>query len=419
MSTSRSQLLTAALLGFGLALGAPALDGSWREAAAQSDSGRKVSAKVGKPLQEAQKLAQEKKFRDALAKVKEADAVSPKTAFDQFTIDQMKTFVYTNLGDYRSAAAAMEAAIASGFLSPAETQSRLRAVASLYYQAKDMAKAESAAQRYIQQYGAEPQMSILLAGAAYERKDFATASKSAKAAIDASRRAGKKPDEAWMQLVLRCEYELKNRDGITSALEQLVADYPSKDYWRDLLLSVEQRPGFSREVSLDLYRLMNAVGVMNAEEHIEMAELSLINGFPGEAEAIISKGLASGILGQGAEGARHQRLLTTARQKAQVDKAELAQLEREAVASGSGQPLAALGEAYLGYGNYAKANTLLAQAIAKGGLKSADKARLHAGIANFMLGEKEAARKRWGEVKGKDGTGALARYWTLHSNQSR
>ena len=57
-----------------------------------------VRAKVGKPLQEAQKLAGEGNYKGAMAKVNEAEAVSGKTAEETKIINQMKDYHRRQVG---------------------------------------------------------------------------------------------------------------------------------------------------------------------------------------------------------------------------------------------------------------------------------------------------------------------------------
>ena len=100
----------------------------------------KIGAKVGKPLQAAQELAQKKDLNGALAKVKEAEAVASKTPFEQFKIDQFKVFIQLQRADYAAAGRAMEATIASGFLSAEETTKTYKSLAQIAYQVKDYNK---------------------------------------------------------------------------------------------------------------------------------------------------------------------------------------------------------------------------------------------------------------------------------------
>jgi hypothetical protein len=68
---------------------------------------------------------------------------------------------------------------------------------------------------------------------------------------------------------------------------------------------------------------------------------------------------------------------------------------------------------YYGYGQNDKAIGLIEQGIAKGGLKSADDAKLHLGIAYLAAGQKAKAIETFQSVKGTDGSADLAALWSL------
>ena len=79
-----------------------------------------VRPEVGKPLQQASDLLKAGKAREALAKVREADAVGGKTAHEQFMIDRMRGSAAQRAGDNGTAIQAFEAVFNSGKLSGGE-----------------------------------------------------------------------------------------------------------------------------------------------------------------------------------------------------------------------------------------------------------------------------------------------------------
>src|SRR5260221_14499724 len=58
---------------------------------------------IGKPLQDAARLAKERKFSEANAKLREAEAVSGRTAAENAAIEQMKGYIATSSGDTSAA----------------------------------------------------------------------------------------------------------------------------------------------------------------------------------------------------------------------------------------------------------------------------------------------------------------------------
>ena len=63
-----------------------------------------VRAEVGKPLQEAQKLASSGKAKEALAKLKEADAIGNKSDLEKFQIEYTRGSAALAAGDNDTAA---------------------------------------------------------------------------------------------------------------------------------------------------------------------------------------------------------------------------------------------------------------------------------------------------------------------------
>ena len=98
-----------------------------------------VRPEVGKPLQQAAELLKAGKAKEALAKVREADAVSGKTAAEQLTIDRMKAASAQRAGDHATAIQALEAIY--GKASGAEQGQIAEQLASAYAQNKNNAKA--------------------------------------------------------------------------------------------------------------------------------------------------------------------------------------------------------------------------------------------------------------------------------------
>src|SRR5471032_1576947 len=99
-----------------------------------------VRVEIGKPLQEAQKLAAAGKNKEALAKLKETDSVGGKSANETYLIERTRAGAAATIGDNEVAARAFEAVINSGKLSAAEVPKFSEALAGIYYRAKDYPK---------------------------------------------------------------------------------------------------------------------------------------------------------------------------------------------------------------------------------------------------------------------------------------
>src|ERR1700689_2776121 len=99
-----------------------------------------VSRAAAKPLKAAQDALKEKKFDEALAHLKEAQAIPEKTAYDTFVINQDLLYIYVQKQDYGAAAPILESTAESQYATPDQTKTWLKALFAIDYQQKDYAK---------------------------------------------------------------------------------------------------------------------------------------------------------------------------------------------------------------------------------------------------------------------------------------
>ena len=264
---------------------------------------------VGTPLQAAQGLIKAQKYKEALVKVRDAEAAPNKTAHETYLIERMRIAAASGAGDMATAAKAFEALSGSGKVSAADKLRMVESIAGGYYRAKDYPKAVEWAQRYVRDGGTSAQMQTLLIQAQYLSGDTAGVTKELMAEIQADEKAGKAPSEDRLKLLMNATARQPEGSAYMFALERLVTYYPKKEYWAELIAGVQRKPGFSDRFSLDIYRLMLATGGMRtANDYMEMTQLALQAGFAAEGKAAIDKGFAAGVLGTGAEADRQKRL---------------------------------------------------------------------------------------------------------------
>lgn len=378
-----------------------------------------VSPEVGKQLQAAEELMQAQKYKEALARIAQADAVPGKTAYDGFIIERMRGSAAAGAGEVNIAAQAFDAVIASNRL-PADDQLKLmQAVTDAYYRAKDYAQAQAWAQRYLKAGGTDPGIGQLLVQSYYLGGDYANAARELQSQLTAAEKAGKSPSEEHLQLLANCYLKQNDSAGYGATLEQLVSYYPKKEYWADLLSRLSRKPGFSDRLSLDIYRLMLATGnIAKAADFMEMAQLALQAGYPAEAKKVLEQGFASGALGGGAEADRQKRLRDLADKQLAEDQKNPGAGETQAGKSADGTALVNNGYNEVINGRYDKGIALMQQGISRGGLKHPDDARLHLGIADMLAGHADDAASALKAVQGSDGAQDLARLWLIKVRHS-
>jgi hypothetical protein len=374
---------------------------------------------MGKPLQAAQELIKSGRYREALGKVREAEAVGARNANETYLIERMRMAAASGAGDADTAARSFEALSSSGRIAPAEKLRMIESIAGSYYRAQQYAKSMQWSQRYLREGGTSGAMRTMLIQSQYLSGDFAGAAKELMVEIQAAERAGSVPQEDRLKLLLNAASKQGDNNAYVFAMEKLVTYYPKKEYWVDLLSRMQRKANFSDRLALDAYRLSLATGSMTAaSDFMEMAQLALQADLPSEGKQVVEKGFASGVLGTGPQAERHKRLRDLVDKRLAEDKAARASKERDAAAEKSGVALISVGMDLVYSGQAAKGVQLIQQGIAKGGLKRPDDARLHLGIAQLAAGDKAKAQATFKSVQGKDGTGDLARLWALYARRN-
>ena len=391
-----------------------------QEAAKPAEAPKADAARpeVGKPIQAARELIQAKKYKEALAKAHEAEAVPNLTSYEKFVIDLTRGSAAQGAGDNDTAVSSFEAVVASGRLSPADQLRVIGAIADLRYQAKDYAKAIQWATRYEKEGGNDPAIHQVLIQAYYLSGEFGNAARLLKEQIEAEEKAERVPSEEKLQFLASCYLKMNDNSGYVQALEKLVAHYPKKSYWADLIARMQRKPGFSDRLGLDVLRLQLATGNLGKPaEFMEMAQLALQAGFPVEAKKIIEQGYAAGVLGKGGDVERQNRLRDLANKQAAQDAAAIAQGEAEASTAKDGDALVAIGYNYVLNGKTERGLALMEQGLKQGPLKHAEDAKLHLALAYAHVGQKARAIQLLQSVRGNDGTADLARLWLLQTNR--
>jgi len=377
-----------------------------------------VRPEIGKPLQAAQEMIKAGRYREALGKVREAEAAGARNANETYLIERMRLAAASGAGDAETAARSFDALSGSGRIQPAEKLKMMESIAGSYYRAQQYPKAMQWSQRYLREGGTSPAIRTMLIQSQYLSGDFAGASKELVAEIQGAERAGTTPGEDRLKLLLNAASKQGDNNAYVFAMERLVTYYPKKEYWVDLLSRMQRKPGFSDRLSLDAYRLSLATGSMSAAaDFMEMAQLALQADLASEGKVVIDKGIASGALTTGAQADRAKRLKALVDKKLAEDAASRAEDEKQAVAAKSGDALVSLGMYSVYSGQAAKGVQLMQQGIAKGGLKRPEDAKLHLGIAQLAAGDKAKAQATFKTVQGTDGTADLARLWALYARR--
>jgi len=386
-----------------------------------AETANKVTTKaVAEPLKKAQEAMKNKQWDAALTEIKKAQASEKKTPFEAYQIDEFLSYVLVQQKKFTEATPVFERMLNSGFMPPDQVDDRTKTVAQLHFQNKDYKKAVEWGKKYLEKHPGDETISVLVGQSYYVQNDYKNAASTMTGVVANAEKGGRTPPENWLQIVLSSHFKLDNKDGIADALRKLVRYYPKPEYWENLL-DIYRRKNNGDRVTLGFYRLMNDVGTLKqADDYMETAQLAMDAGVPGEAQAVMEKGVQNGTLKSDdkTKQGRYDRLLAGAKKSATTDKASLAQLAKEAEKATQGQAYVALGQAYLSYGMFDEAIDALKKGLAKNGVTDVDEAQISLGIAYLRKNQKDLARQAFKTVKAESKWHNLAELWEIRTLQA-
>ena len=340
-----------------------------------------------------------------------------RTAYDNFIINTWLGTAEAQLKDYAHAAPALEAAAESQYAAVAQQKVMLPMVVTLYSQMQQYPQAIAAGQFAMKLGVADSDLYVTVAVDQNDIGQYTQAAATIQQLIDKQ----PKPDEQYLAFQLNAYSHASDQSDQSKVLDELVTYYPKPDYWLAVLQPLLKMSSNNSHLQLDIYRLMNEVGALKmSSDYAQLAELSFSAGYPAETVAVLQKALAINVFTDPRDLMRYQHMLTAAMQKAAADQASLPSQEAKAQAAPTGDPLVAVGEAYLSYGQADKAAGIISQGIAKGGLKYEEEANLLLGMAQLKSHSATEASGTFDKVgKSDDQSYAqLGRLWILHSKSA-
>ena len=369
----------------------------------------KLTKLVAAALGEAQKLQAAGDHAGALAKIVEAEAVPGPTADDAYFTAAIKLNSAVATKNNPLIEDAITKMLATGKVSAADEPKFVKTLGSLAMERKDYNTATKAFERLTAMNPNDADNQIALAELYYAQKQSGKAVETINKAIAANTAAGTKPLESWYRRALGIAYDGKVAGAVTPASLALISAYPNPVNWRDaVLITRDSFPKIDEQTELDMLRLQAATGALTGErDFVEYADTALGRGLPGEAEYAIAQGIAKNMLTQ--TKPLIAELKRTAAGKVGADKASLPGLERDSKTN----PKLALGtgDAYYGYGEFARAAALYRLAVGGAGVDPAT-ANLRLGAALARAGDKAGAAEALKLVKGGIRE-ELARYWLV------
>ena len=375
----------------------------------------KLSKGVDKALIAAQKAQQAKNWGECVSQAHAAGAVATRTAEDNYYINEILGFCLVRENKLAEAFPALKFTVDSGRLSGDTLASRVRALAQISYQLKNYEEAIAFGNRAIAlPGGADAELYTLVAQSMYLKGDNKGARDFLNKLVASQERNGQAPKEQTLQLILSTCIKMKENACITSSFEKLVSHYPKDEYWKNLVVTLLNAGGNDRTM-MQIYRLAAEVNSMNGPNYMEMAQIALDQGLPGDAQSAIEKATKSNLITDAREVASSQRLLAAAKTASASDRATLAKQEADAAKKPTGEVDFKVGTAWMSYGQYPQAIAAMTRALAKGGVKNLAEAQLMLGIAYYKAGNAAEAAKAFKAVKGDATLERLGSLWALRA----
>ncbi len=372
----------------------------------------KLSKGVDKALLAAQKAQQAKNWGECVTQAHAAEAIPARTSEDNYYINEMLGFCLVRQNNLSAAFGPLKATLDSGKLSGENLASRVRALAQIAYTLKNYDDAIEYGNRAIALPGSDAEMTTLVAQSMYLKGDNKGAREFLNRLVAAQERNGQAPKEQTLQLILSACIKMKDNGCITSSFEKLVSHYPKDDYWKNLVVTL-LNSGANDRTMMQIYRLASEVNAMSGGNYMEMAQIAIDQGLPGDAQSAIETATQRTLITEDREKASAGRLLASAKTGAAADRATLTKQDAEAAKKPTGEVDVKVGSAWMSYGQYAQAIAAMNRGIAKGGIKNLAEAQLMLGIAQYKAGSAADAVKTFKSVKGDPTLERLASLWAL------
>lgn len=212
--------------------------------------------------------------------------------------------------------------------------------------------------------------------------------------------------EAWYKRALQIAYKAKLPQAMEISRQWLAA-YPTTETWQNALAVYQNLQPLDDAQTLDLLRLKRATHSLAPADYFNYGDLAVRQGYSGEAKDVLDEGFAANLVKR--SDPSFSQLYTLASQKSAGDKASL---PAAPAASATATGLTGTGDAWFGYGDYAKAADFYRAALAKGG--DANRINLHLGMALARQGDKPGASAALAKVTGA--TSELAKFWQVYAN---
>ena len=398
----------------GMAMTAPAFAKKEEKPAAAASE--KATPAVQKAAYDAQKAADAGDVPTALTNFNTAKAAMVSNE-DKFMVGRIGYQIYQKNKDEQLFSDSIDLMLESGKASPDAQKQLYFAQGQIAYNKKNYPKALTAFQSAEKAGSADPDLVPLIVESTALQGQTVQALQTLKDEAAKREAAGQPVPPEWYQRGVSIGYKNKT-PADQAAINQLtlelclkwVASAPQPQYWNGALEVYAQQFKLDNEGRLEMLRMLRAAGAMEGgDDYREYADDVYLR-FPNEAMTVLQEGAAKGkVTLTGKNDAAD--VMGIVKGKIAADKASLPGADKSSRAAASGKPALSTADAYVGYGDYAKAVDLYKVALAKGGV-DASTVNLHMGWALALSGDAAGAKTAFQAVTGA--RKPLADFWLVH-----
>lgn len=316
--------------------------------------------------------------------------------YEKFVAAQTDFRIAAGQGNAARQATAVTAMIDSNGV-PADDQQRIYiAGAQMAYNAQDFANAAARAKRAIELGATNEVLPNLMLDAYLRANQVDQALAAGNEIIARATAAGHPAPEAVYSVMARGLQEANRTPELMDVLLKRAAAYPNQLNMRSAALVYLQNSPEDRSRTIDAMRLIAAAGAMNDRRYyVEYAQDLAEDALPNEVLTVIAAGRAANLIPAGDPTFRE--LEATARGNVAEDRASLPGGETRAKAAAEARLATRIGDAYLAYENFAKAEELYTAALSKTGADR-DLLNTRLGIARYRAGNFAGALTAFGQV---------------------
>ena len=399
-----------------VALGGMAVAPAFAKKEEKPAAAAKATPAVQKAAFDAQKATDAGDLATALTNYNAAKAAIV-TDEDKFMVGRVGYQIYQKNKDMALFSEVVDLMLTSGKASPDAQKQLYFAQGQVAYNKKDFPRAMTAFKAAEAAGNEDPDLVPLIVESTAQSGQTLQALNTLNEEVAKRTSAGKPVPTEWYQRGLSIGYKAKpnpaeqaqiNATTLELAKKWVAAD-PQPRNWNAALAIYSQQYKLATEDRVEVLRLLRAANAMQGDaDYRELADDVYLR-FPNEALSVLQEGNSKGIVNLTKGDAAD--VIGIVKGKVAADKASLPAADKAARAAATGKAALSTADAYVGYGDYAKAIDLYKVALAKGGV-DAGTVNLHMGWAQALSGDSAGAKTSFAAVTGSKKP--IADFWVIH-----